>query len=65
MKDIVIATLVISAVAVVAFAIIIGIRMYGKNKASPDTPQQQPQTPAPDKAEQPTPQANAEQTEEQ
>ena len=60
MNDTVIATLVISAVAVVAFAIIIGIRMYGKNKAATDAPRQQ--TPPPEKEEPPTPE-NAEQPE--
>ena len=64
MKGTAIATLIISAVVVIAFAIVIGIMMYGKNKAPTDAPQQQQQpTPAPEKAEQPTPPVTTEQPE--
>ena len=60
MKGTVIAMLVISAVAVIIFAILIGMWSYGKNKTTTDSSQQQ--TP-PDKENQPTP-ANADQNEE-
>lgn len=60
MKEAVIATIVISVVAVVTLGTWLAIRWFAKNNTSTDTVEQQTSQ---DKAEQPTPPENTEQAE--